>query len=110
MHEVFRALGDPTRLAIFEMLRCCTQDIAFDEEGQCYPWLGASVGEVCCQVNVGQSTVSHHLKELRHAGLIRTERQGRMIFCSVVPEAVERIRAFLDAPAPTKRKRKDRRS
>lgn len=100
LHEVFRALSDPTRLAIFQLLRCCPQDVAIDEEGQCYKKTGASVGEVCCQVNVAQSTVSHHLKELRQAGLIRTERKGRTVFCEVNPAALERIRAFAEAAPP----------
>lgn len=99
IHEIFRALSDPTRLAIFQLLRCCTQEIAIDDEGQCYSGAGASVGEVCCKVNVAQSTVSFHLKELRQAGLVRTERRGRMIFCTVVPETLERIRAFVDEAA-----------
>lgn len=92
IHEIFRALSDPTRLAIFQLLRCCVDGVTMDDEGRCF--LGPSVGEVCCQVGVAQSTVSHHLKELRLAGLIRMERRGRTIYCSVVPETLERIRTF----------------
>jgi ArsR family transcriptional regulator len=45
------------------------------------------------------STVSHHLKELRLAGLIRTDKRGRWIYCSVNPAGLELIRQFLDCPA-----------
>jgi ArsR family transcriptional regulator len=95
---LFKALGDPTRLRIFEMLRCCGQGVEIDESGQCRPAGALSVGEVCCQLNQGMSTVSFHLKELRLAGLIRTEKRGRWIYCSVNPEALERIRGFLEEP------------
>lgn len=96
LHEMFRALSDPTRLAIFQLLRCCPTQLAIDESGGCRRVAGASVGEVCCRVSVAQSTVSHHLKELRQAGLICTDRQGRMVYCRVAPEALEQIRAFAE--------------
>jgi ArsR family transcriptional regulator len=99
LHDVFRALSDPTRLAIFQLLRNCATEVIIDEEGRCRRAGAASVGEVCCQVDVAASTVSHHLKELRQAGLIRAERRGRTIYCSVIPEALEPIRAFLDLAA-----------
>ena len=93
---VFKALGDPTRLAIFAMLRCCDREVRIDETGQCCPANALSVGEVCCCFGQSMSTVSHHLKELRLAGLIRTEKRGRWIYCSVNPAALDHIRQFLD--------------
>jgi ArsR family transcriptional regulator len=93
---IFKALGDPTRLRIFEFLRCCDQEVEIDEAGQCRPAGALSVGEVCCRLDQSMSTVSHHLKELRLAGLIRTEKRGRWIYCSVNPQALDKIRQFLD--------------
>jgi ArsR family transcriptional regulator, arsenate/arsenite/antimonite-responsive transcriptional repressor len=95
---IFKALGDPTRLRIFEFLRCCSRDVEIDEAGQCRPANAMSVGEVCCRLDQSMSTVSHHLKELRIAGLIRTEKRGRWIYCSVNQQALDRIRQFLDQP------------
>src|SRR5437016_10639127 len=95
---IFKALGDPTRLRIFEMLRCCEREVAIDEAGQCCPSRGLSVGEVCCRFGQSMSTVSFHLKELRLAGLIQTEKRGRFIYCSVNAEALALIREFLDRP------------
>lgn len=95
---LFKALGDPTRLAIFETLRCCDQAVEVDERGQCRPAGSLSVGEVCCRLGGSMSTMSHHLKELRMAGLIRMEKQSRWIYCSVNPDALELIREFLAAP------------
>jgi ArsR family transcriptional regulator len=96
---LFKALGDPTRLGIFEMLRCCSgagRGVEVDEEGQVRPAGSLSVGEVCCRIGGSMSTISHHLKELRLAGLIRMEKRGRWIYCSVNPEALVTIREFVD--------------
>jgi ArsR family transcriptional regulator len=98
---LFKALGDPTRLRIFEFLRCCNREVEIDEAGQCRPADSLSVGEVCCRLDQSMSTVSHHLKELRLAGLIRTEKRGRWIYCSVNPASLELIRGFLDRPKNT---------
>ena len=95
---IFKALGDPTRLQIFEFLRCCDREVEIDEAGDCRPAGSLSVGEVCCRLDQAMSTVSHHLKELRLAGLIRTEKRGRWIYCSVNPASLELVREFLDCP------------
>jgi ArsR family transcriptional regulator len=94
---IFKALGDPTRLGIFEMLRCCAgeEGVALDEGGELRPAGALSVGEVCCRLGGSLSTVSHHLKELRIAGLIRTEKRGRWIYCSINPDALMHVRQFV---------------
>lgn len=101
---MFKALGDPTRLGIFQMLRCCSgagRGIEVDDEtGDCRPVGSLSVGEVCCQIGGSMSTISHHLKELRLAGLIRMEKRGRWIYCSVNPEALVTIRDFVEGEEP----------
>lgn len=101
---IFKALGDPTRLGIFQTLRCCAaapgSGVGVDEDGQVRPNGSLSVGEVCCQIGGSASTISHHLKELRLAGLIRMEKRGRWIYCSVNDEALELISAFLTQSDP----------
>ena len=97
---LFKALGDPTRLEIFQKLRCCAgscADMAVDEEGQVRPGGSLSVGEVCCEIGGTPSTISHHLKELRLAGLIRMDKRGRWIYCSVNAQALETVRTFAAA-------------
>lgn len=96
--QMFKALGDPTRRAIFEFLceRCCP--VAVEESGEVHPIQGASVGEVCCHVTGGDkfsSTVSFHIRELRLAGLIHSKRSGKFIVCSVRREAVDSMVAYL---------------
>ncbi len=95
---MFKALGDPTRLRIFEFLRDCCCPVAVEDTGDVRPVLGPTVGEVCCQVTGADkvtSSVSFHLKELRLAGLITMERRGKNMICGVNREAVAMLAAYL---------------
>lgn len=97
--RAFQALGEPTRLRIFQALRACADEVEVDLDGDCRPLGSLSVGEVCCRLGGSPSTLSHHLKELRLAGLIVTEKRGRSIYCRVDQRAVDRLKNFLDQPA-----------
>jgi ArsR family transcriptional regulator len=95
---MFKALGDPTRLRIFAFLRSCCDPVAVEESGAVRPVDGPTVGEVCCHVTgTGpiNSTISHHLKELRLAGLITVERRGKNMVCGVNREAVRALAVYL---------------
>jgi ArsR family transcriptional regulator len=76
---VCRALGDPTRLRILELLkargRSCCELIARDERGLCACDVEKAVG-------LSQAAVSHHMGLLRRAGLIRAEKRGRWMYYS----------------------------
>ncbi len=100
----FKALGDPTRLRIFEYLRQCEGPVSVDESGDARCLAGPTVGEVCCTItgiDRVTSTVSHHLKELRQAGLIQMERRGKQRICSIDPAHVAAIAAYLSTtPEP----------
>src|SRR5436190_18891944 len=98
----FRALGDPTRLRIFEFLAGCCGPVALEETGDVRRVEGATVGEVCCRVTGGEritSTISHHLRELRLAGLITTERRGRHILCRLNHDVVASLASYLAGAA-----------
>ncbi len=85
--KLLKALGQENRLAIFELLR--RQELACDGgEGGC------SVGDIAQQFNLSLSTVSHHLKELKEAGLIKCEQRGQYSYCLVNAEAVQELRRF----------------
>ena len=76
----FRALSDPTRVAIVNRL--------------------AAAPEVCvCDLTdafeLSQPTISHHLRILREAGLVDASRRGTWAYYRLVPEAVESLRVAL---------------
>jgi ArsR family transcriptional regulator, arsenate/arsenite/antimonite-responsive transcriptional repressor len=93
--DMFKALSNPQRLRMF--VRLVT---ACDPRGR-----GPKAGEkasYCCateagaDLNLAASTVSHHLKELRQAGLVDVERHGRRIDCRVSEEALRLLVSFLE--------------
>ena len=80
------ALGDPVRLRLMSLIGA--------HQG----------GEVCvCDLtaafNLTQPTISHHLKVLREAGIIDSERRGTWVYYRLVPAALERMAALLTPPA-----------
>jgi len=100
---MFKALGDPTRLRIFEFLRGCPPSslLVIDEKGDVRPLEGPTVGEVCCRVTGADritSRISFHLKELRQAGLITMERRGKNMICRVNHEAIALLAQYLGEP------------
>lgn len=96
--EMFKALSNPNRLRIFlRLMTCCTPgtvaNIAQSPENGGY----AGVGELGKDLGIAPSTISHHIKELRRAGLIRMERRGKNIDCSIDIEAIADLEKFFSA-------------
>lgn len=104
---MLKALGDPTRLKIYTFLRTCAEQVCCCEECRCSTFVdatgalkcscGKSVSEVCCEVlgtDKIPSSMSFHLKELRQAGLIRMEKQGQRVFCTVDGSAMIKLEGF----------------
>jgi ArsR family transcriptional regulator len=101
---VFRALAHPNRLAIFERIHedglCCRTDRK-----------GNTVCAIAEDFQLALSTVSHHLKELRTAGLISCERHGQQVTCTINQATLGRVLALLRRSAgvgrsPRRRKRR----
>ncbi len=89
--EVFKALANPNRLHIFmRLVSCCPPGTKCSSAAaqQC-------VGDLGQDLEIDPSTVSHHLKELRRAGLIRVERRGKHILCWVDRETLEAVANLL---------------
>ena len=83
-----KALADPTRLMLLHLVAR-------------YPNLSLTVGDLARQLGVSQPTVSGHLKQLRDAGLVRSERRGNRSYPRVdrpaLDAALERMGRVLDA-------------
>jgi ArsR family transcriptional regulator len=82
-----KALANENRMAIFEYLR--QHEITLLKSPDC-----PSVGEIAAEFDLALSTVSHHLKELYRAGLIRCERRGKNVFCVVNREALRGLKEY----------------
>ncbi len=89
--EVFKALSNPNRLKIFQRLASCCKPGTVSVIDACET---ACVGDLGRELDIVASTVSHHIKELRQAGLIRTRRRGQKIECWIDPEVVAQLRNF----------------
>ncbi len=81
MAEVAKELGDPVRLQLVDVLR-------------------KHAGKVCvCELvplfDLSQPTVSHHLKVLRDAGVVGSERVGLWAYYFVIPDALKELSAWL---------------
>src|SRR5476651_1531095 len=86
----FKALAHPHRLAIFLRLSGCCQRLGCNAE-ECSR---LCVGELGKGLGIGQPTVSHHLKELTRAGLIRTRRSGQSTECWVTEKTLDELAQF----------------
>jgi DNA-binding transcriptional ArsR family regulator len=83
--EIFKALSNPNRLRIFlRLVACCPPGTKCDTDVA----LRQRVGELGDGLEIDPSTVSHHLRQLRHSGLIHMERRGKNMLCWVDPETV----------------------
>lgn len=81
MAEVAKALGDPIRLQLVDVLR-------------------RHAGQVCvCELvplfDISQPTLSHHLSKLRAAGIVDSERRGLWAYYYVVPGALKDLSLWL---------------
>lgn len=76
---ICKALGDPTRLKILDLLKSrgksCCELISREERGLC-------ACDIEQAVKLSQAAVSHHMGLLRRAGLVRAEKRGRWVYYS----------------------------
>ena len=91
IEKISKALGDETRLRIFEAISRNKQ---------------ISCGEIVSMRGITPATVSHHLKILSEAGLITCQRDGQFVYSEAVPET---IAAYTEALAKMARSKQSRR-
>ena len=80
--RILKALSDPNRLRLLSIVK------AGDNGESC-------VCDLTEPLNLGQPTVSHHLKILVDAGLLEREKRGTWAYYSLVPGALERVSALI---------------
>jgi len=83
---LLRALADPVRLELLAL-------VAARPEPLC-------VCDIVAQFDLAQATISHHLKVLREAGLLRVTRRGTWSYYALEPRGSRRVRSVLDAVLP----------
>ena len=83
--RLLAALADPVRLSIVRQLAACD---------------GICACEFTGSAAVSQPTVSHHLKVLREAGVVTSERRGSWVWYRLAPEAIGRLAAIARALVP----------
>lgn len=82
----FKAIADPARLRLLSF-------IAAQPSGE------ACVCYLTKPLDIGQPTVSHHLKVLYDAGLLARERRGTWVYYRIVPERLAALREALELPS-----------
>jgi ArsR family transcriptional regulator len=83
---LFKALADPLRLRLLSLIAC-------HDGGE------ACVCDLLGEFDVTAPSVSYHLKILREAGLISSERRGTWVYYRALPGAMARMSAVLAPPA-----------
>lgn len=82
--QILKSLSHEHRLELF--LRILnSQEAAFEARKE------YKVCEIAEKLGIGAPTISHHLKELVNAGLVRTERQGKYVVAQVEPLVMDQL-------------------
>ena len=94
--KTFSALSNDQRLAIFQKIcektHCCfydSKDAEFSVD-----ICSCNVGEITSTFELAPATVSHHLKELKNAGLINMQRKGKFIYLTPLQQPLEELNLF----------------
>ena len=79
MNKLFKALNDPTRRQILDLLK--KKDL--------------TAGEIAEEFNISKPSISHHLDQLKQAGLVSSEREGQFITYSLDTTVLEEATQWL---------------
>ncbi|WP_066372808.1 ArsR/SmtB family transcription factor [Herbidospora mongoliensis] len=80
MARILKAVADPVRLRLLSLIAARDADTC--------------VCDLLPDFDLSQPTISHHLKILREAGLIGSERRGTWVYSWVIPETLDRLSAL----------------
>ncbi|MCB0710234.1 MAG: winged helix-turn-helix transcriptional regulator [Chitinophagaceae bacterium] len=79
LNSLFKALNDPTRREILDLLK--KKDM--------------TAGEIADQFNISKPSISHHLDLLKQAGLVVSEKEGQFIFYSINTTVMDEMLKWL---------------
>ena len=88
MNTLFKALNDPTRRAILELLK--EKDL--------------TAGEIADQFHISKPSISHHLDLLKQADLVNAEKQGQFIYYTINTTVMDEMIKWLMQLSPKKKK------
>jgi ArsR family transcriptional regulator len=95
LSHTFKALSNPHRLNIFiRLASCCSPGSACHTDTD----LRECVGTIGKNLELAPSTISHHIKELHRAGLIKMKRKGQTVVCWVDAETLDSLAEFFKPP------------
>ena len=83
---MLKALSDPMRLRLLSVIAS-------------HSGAEACVCDISTGIDLTQPTISHHLKVLRNAGLLHSQRRGSWVYYRVIPEALQKLSVVLGADA-----------
>ena len=86
--RMFKALGDPVRLRLLSLIAS-------------HSGAEACVCDISGTFDLSQPTISHHLKVLRSAGILDSERRGSWVYYRIIPAALQQLSAVLHTEGGT---------
>jgi ArsR family transcriptional regulator len=78
--QLLKALGDETRLEMVGLLAAQGDELC--------------VCDIESHFDIGQPTISHHLRLLREAGVVSAERRGTWVYYSLASDLVPKLKSF----------------
>ncbi len=96
MAKIFKALSNEKRLQLFKNIyEWQVLEMKPEETLDCCDGIKKTFTKACGCMDLSRSTISHHLKELQNAGLIKCTREGQSLICKVNEETINIIKNFI---------------
>src|ERR1700758_122113 len=89
--DMFSAMGTEPRLRIMQLLLTAHPD-------------GMTVGEIQSEIDIPNSTLSHHLDKLKNEDLVKVRREGTFLWYTANTEVLQELLGFLYAECCTRNK------
>ena len=89
--DMLSAMGTEPRLRIMQLLLSAHPD-------------GLVVGDIQAELEIPNSTLSHHLEKLKHEALVKVRREGTFLWYSANTEALQELLGFLYTECCTRNK------